>query len=114
MDGGRDNVKGVPRPPQLFRTEKRGVCETLTGQVTTRDFSIKTSYAEMKFKRSEIVHIHFENPPQFTQDEMLLLASDVLKGVVSPATVTIRLETSGQTVKLSKDKIHTIMFLDSV
>jgi len=45
---------------------------------------------------------------------MLLLASDVLKGVVSPATVTIKLGSSGQTVKLSKDKIHTVMFLDSV
>lgn len=88
--------------------------ETLTGQVTTREFSIKTSYAELTFKKSEIVHIHFENPPQFTQDEMLLLASDVLKGVVSPATVTIKLGSSGQTVKLSKDKIHTVMFLDSV
>ncbi len=88
--------------------------ETLSGQVTNREFSIKTSYAELKFKRNEIVHIHFENIPQFTQDEMLLLASDVLMGVVSPATITIKLESSGQTVKLGKDKIHTIMFLDSV
>lgn len=58
--------------------------ETLTGQVTTREFSIKTSYAELTFKKSEIVHIHFENPPQFTQDEMLLLASDVLSGKAVP------------------------------
>jgi len=88
--------------------------ETLTGQVTTREFAIKTSYAELTFKKHEIVRIHFENPPQFTQDELLLLTSDVLKGIVSPATITIKLETSGQTIKLSKDKIHTVMFLDSV
>ena len=57
--------------------------ETLTGQVTTREFSIKTSYAELTFKKFEtstsILRTHRNSPGR-----MLLPASDVL-GVVSPA-----------------------------
>jgi hypothetical protein len=88
--------------------------DVLLGQVIEKEYSIKTSYANLKFSRNQIVHIHFENPPQLPQDEMLLLTGDTLKGIiVSPRTISLKLESNGQVIKFNKKDLHTIMFLDS-
>jgi hypothetical protein len=87
--------------------------DVLLGQVIEKEFSIKTSYAELKFSRNQVVHIHFKNPPQLLQDEMLLLTGDTLRGIVSPRTISLKLESNGQVIKFNKKDLHTIMFLDS-
>ena len=85
--------------------------DSLTGEITTKNFTIKTSYATLSFTIDKIAHIHFKNLPQFPNDEMVLRTTDKLKGEITNINVSITLESSGQTAVIDKNKIHTIMFL---
>jgi len=82
--------------------------DSLTGEIKTKQFTIKTSYATLHFTIDKLVHIHFKNPPQFLSDELVLTTTDRLKGDITTDNVSITLETSGENVKINKDKIHTI------
>ena len=88
--------------------------DTLSGQVTEKEFVIKTGYAELTFNVNQIVHIHFKIPPQSLQDEMLLMTGDTLKGIVSPDFISLKPESSIKVIEIEKEDIHTIMFLDNV
>lgn len=87
---------------------------SLTGEVKDKKITIKTSFGLLSFDKGEIVHIHFKNPPQFLNDELLLKTSDKLKGEITNKLISFKLESSKENLKLEKDKIHTIMFLDNV
>jgi hypothetical protein len=85
--GGMTTINLFKVQRSMFNVNKSVPCQWLTpmvsllGQVIEKEYSLKTSYAELKFSRSQIVHIHFENPPQLPQDEMLLLTGDTPKGI---------------------------------
>lgn len=87
---------------------------SLTGKVMDKKISIKTTFGVLDFDIRKIVHIHFKNPPQFLSDEMLLKTTDKLKGEITDSSISFKLEASKETLKIEKDKIHTIIFLDSV
>lgn len=88
--------------------------DSLNGEVQNPEISIKTSYADLSFSIDKIVHIHFKNSPEFPNDEMMLKTTDLLKGEITTNEIIIKIEASGQIIKVGKDKIHTIIFLDSV
>ncbi len=85
--------------------------ESLTGEIMNKSFVIRTSYAELNFTIDKIANIHFKNPPQYLNDEMVLITVDKLKGDIITDPVNIILEASGESIKIEKDKIHTIIFL---
>ncbi len=86
--------------------------DSLTGEINTTSFTIETSYATLKFTIDKIVHIHFKNPPQFLNDEIVLKTTDKLKGDITTDNISITTESSGENIIIHRDKIHTIMFLD--
>lgn len=88
--------------------------EALSGDVQTKKITIKTSYADLEFKKKNIIHIHFENLPQFPRDEVYLKTMDKVKGKLSDTTVSFKIAANSQVVDIDCEKIHTIMFLDNV
>lgn len=88
--------------------------EALSGEVLTTTFTIKTSYAELEFKKENILHIHFENLPQFPRDEIYLSAMDKIKGKLSVNKVSFKINANSQKIDIECDKIHTIMFLNNM
>lgn len=86
----------------------------LSGEVLTKSFTIKTSYADLIIERDKIVHIHFKNLPQFPSDEVYLTSADKIKGNLSSNEVSFKIGATAQIINIETDKIHTIMFLDNV
>ena len=87
--------------------------EALSGEVLTKAFTIKTSYAELNLDNNQIMHIHFENLPQFPRDEVYLTTMDKIKGKLSLNEVSFKIGETDQSINIETDKIHTIMFLSN-
>ncbi len=92
--------------------------QSASGKVLNKEFKIKTSFGTITLKISKIVHIHFMRPDGTgfpSTDEIKTNDGDDLKGrLIETQTISFVLATNGQTVKIHRDKINTIMFLGSL
>jgi len=88
------------------------------GKVEQREFTIVTSFGKIILKKNKIVHIHFKRPDGSgypPTDEIKTVNGDDLYGkIVSPKIINFVLATSGQSFKIHRDKINTLMFLGSL
>ena len=82
--------------------------DSLMGTVKTKAFTIKSAFGPIKIPTKSIAWIHFKNPGQFKEDEVWISAGDRLTGRVSPAIIEFQV-TRGQTLKIHRDDIHTLM-----
>ena len=80
--------------------------DTITGTIKNEQFTIKTSYAELTFRRDKIDKINFEGAGANT-DSLTLRVGDKMSGTLLSETITITLY-GGQDSKIAKDKIKTI------
>lgn len=88
--------------------------EALVGKILDREFTVAASFGDLVFKSTQIVHIHFAGVPGYPQDELQIVSGDRVKGDVSPRRIRLKLEASGQEVRVPTSQIHTALFLDSV
>jgi hypothetical protein len=88
--------------------------EALSGNVLTKNFTIKTSYADLIIEKNKIMHIHFENLPQFPRDEVYLTTMDKIKGKLLLNEVSFKIGATAQIVNIETNKMHTIMFLKNI
>ena len=80
----------------------------LSGEIKTKVFKLRASYATLTFERSEISHIEFEGGGQ-NIDTMVLRGGDILSGVIEVPIIDILLK-SGAEINLNKEKIKRLMF----
>ena len=80
----------------------------LTGEIKTKVFKLRASYATLTFERSEISHIEFEGGGQ-NIDTIILGGGDILSGVIEVPIIEILLK-SGEEINLNKEKIKKLMF----
>lgn len=83
---------------------------SINGEVLTKEFVLKTKFGKLKFKKSDILTVHYKNPPQFLSDEVRLSAGTRLEGDLQPAVLDIRIEDLDQVVQIDKKDIHTLVF----
>ena len=83
--------------------------DTVSGQVQTKAFKLRTSYATLDFETLQIGYIDFEGGSQ-NRDVMGLRIGDKLSGFLEPESIMLLLR-SGAEVKLDKRKIKKINFV---
>lgn len=92
--------------------------QAASGKVLDKEFKIKTSFATLTLKKSKIVHIHFMRPDGTgfpPADQIKTNNGDDLYGkILQPKIISFVLATNGQLVKIHRDKINTLVFLDSL
>ena len=79
----------------------------LTGDIQNETFTVKTSYAEISFKRDEISRITLEGGGT-NIDVLTLVVGDLLSGVLQNTKVSITLQ-NGATVEIERDKIKEVV-----
>ena len=82
--------------------------DLLTGEIKTKVFKLRASYATLTFERSEISHIEFEGGGH-NIDTIILCGGDILSGVIAVPIIEILLK-SGEEINLDKEKIKKLMF----
>ena len=82
--------------------------DTISGQVKTEAFRLRTSYGDLKFHTPQIAHIDFEGGGQ-NMDVIVLKIGDKLSGVIEAPIITLLMR-SGTEVNLDKGKIKRITF----
>jgi hypothetical protein len=82
--------------------------DLLSGEIKTRTFKLRASYATLAFERTEISHIEFEGGGQ-NIDTVVLHGGDILSGVLEAPIVEV-LTKSGKEINLDKEKIKKLMF----
>jgi len=80
--------------------------DNISGTILNQQFTILTSYAELKFECAKIEKIVLEGDGT-NRDTLFLRVGDKMSGVVKEQTVQIKL-LSGQTAQIHKDKIKSI------
>ena len=80
----------------------------LTGEIKTKVFKLRASYATLSLERSEISHIEFEGGGQ-NIDTIILRGGDILSGNIEVPIIDILLK-SGEEINLKKEKIKKLMF----
>jgi hypothetical protein len=90
----------------------------MSGKVLKNDFKIKTSYGDVTVKKDQIVHIHFTHSDGSSfpaTDEIKTNNGDDIKGkLVQTKTISFVLAADNQTERIPRDKIHTLLILDSL
>ena len=82
--------------------------DTISGQIKTEAFRLRTSYGDLNFHTPQIAYIDFEGGDQ-NMDVIVLNIGDRLSGVIETPVITLRTR-SGTEVKLDKVKIKRITF----
>ena len=82
----------------------------VNGVVHVKQFTIKTPYGTLKLPKNEILVITYRNPPHFRSDEAKISAGTRLEGDIFPSTIPIRVEGGGQTLRIPKRDIHSLVF----
>lgn len=83
---------------------------SINGEVLTKKFGLKTKFGSLDLKKSDILTVHYKNPPQFLLDEVRLSAGTKLEGDMLPAVLDIRIEDLDQVAHINKSDIHTLVF----
>jgi len=89
----------------------------MSGKVLKNDFKIKTSYGDVTVKKEQIVHIDFAHSDGSSfplTDEIKTNTGDDVKGkLIHTQAISFVLAENNQTERVPKDKIHTLLFIDS-
>jgi len=92
--------------------------QAASGKVIENEFNIKTSFGTITVKKNKIVHVHFMRPDGSgfpPTDQIKTNDGDDLYGkIIKPKTISFVLATNGQTVKIHRNKISTLIFLASI
>ncbi|PJA31681.1 MAG: hypothetical protein CO187_08085 [Zetaproteobacteria bacterium CG_4_9_14_3_um_filter_53_7] len=92
--------------------------QVVSGKVLKNEFKIKTSFGDVTVNKDDIVHIHLmhQDGTGFpATDEIKTKAGDDIKGhLVKTMTISFVLAANNQTERVHRDKIHTLLFLDSL
>jgi hypothetical protein len=83
--------------------------DTVSGQIQTKAFKLRTSYANLNFETPQIGYIDFEEGSQ-NSAVMGLRIGDKLSGILEPVSIRLLMR-SGAEVKLDKRKIKKINFV---
>jgi hypothetical protein len=81
--------------------------DVVTGDIQDDTFTIKTSYAEVTFKRQEVTRITLEGGGA-NMDALVLAVGDRLSGVLQNPQLTIMLQGGGK-VDIARDKIKEVV-----
>jgi hypothetical protein len=82
--------------------------DTISGQVKTKFFRLRTSYGDLKFQTPQIAYIDFDRRGQ-NMDVVVLKMGDKLSGAIEVPIITLLMR-SGTEVNLDKGKIKRITF----
>lgn len=92
--------------------------QAAAGKVTETEFTISTSFGKINLKKNKLVHIHFKRPDGSgypPTDEIKTNNGDNLYGTITkPKSITFVLASNGQKVKIHRDKISTLVFMQSL
>jgi hypothetical protein len=83
--------------------------DTVSGQVQTKAFKLRTTYGNLDFETPQIGYIEFEEGSQ-NSAVLGLRIGDKLSGILEPGSIRLLMR-SGAEVKLDKRKIKTINFV---
>ena len=83
--------------------------DTVSGQVLTKAFKMRTSYATLSFETPQIGYIDFEGKGQ-NAAVMGLRIGDTLSGILEAETIKLLMR-SGAELSLHRDTIRTINFI---
>ncbi len=92
--------------------------QAVAGKVLKNEFRIKTSFGDVTVNKDDIVHLHLMHPDGTgfpATDEIKTKSGDDLKGhLVKTMTISFVLAANNQTERIHRDKIHTLMFFDTL
>lgn len=92
--------------------------QAAAGKVMDNEFEISTSFGKILLKKNKIIHIHFMRPDGTSYpptDEIKTNNGDDINGkIVKPKSITFILASNGQKLKINRDKISTLIFLESL
>ncbi len=83
--------------------------DTISGQIMTKAFKLRTSYSTLKFKTSQIGYLNFEGAGK-SKDVIGLRTGDKLSGVLDVGAINLLMR-SGVEVYLNKEMIRKITFV---
>jgi hypothetical protein len=83
--------------------------DTITGQIMTKAFKLRTSYSTLKFRTPQIGYLDFEGAGK-SKDVMGLRTGDKLSGVLEVGSINLLMR-SGAEVYLNKEMIRKITFV---
>ena len=83
--------------------------DTISGQIMTKAFKLRTPYSTLKFRTSQIGYLDFEGAGK-TSDVMGLRTGDKLSGVLEVGSINLLMR-SGTEVYLNKEMIRKITFV---
>jgi hypothetical protein len=83
--------------------------DTISGQIMTKAFKLRTSYSTLKFRTPQIGYLDFEGEGK-SKDVMGLRTGDKLSGVLEVGSINLLMR-SGAEVYLNKDLIRKITFV---
>lgn len=83
---------------------------SINGEVLVKKFVLTMSYGELKFAKSEILHIEYANPPYLFADEIRISAGTKLSGMIGPDVIPVKIDGTGQRIEIPKSAIHSLIF----
>lgn len=83
--------------------------DTISGQIMTKAFKLRTSYSTLKFRTPQIGYLDFEGAGK-SKDVMGLRTGDKLSGVLEVGSINLLMR-SGAEVYLNKEMIRKITFV---
>jgi len=83
--------------------------DTISGQIMTKAFKLRTSYSTLKFRTPQIGYLDFEGAGK-SKDVMGLRTGDKLSGVLEVGSINLLMR-SGAEVYLNKEMIRNITFV---
>ncbi len=83
--------------------------DTISGQIMTKAFKLRTAYSTLKFRTPQIGYLDFEGAGK-TMDVMGLRTGDKLSGVLEVGSINLLMR-SGAEVYLNKEMIRKITFV---
>ena len=83
--------------------------DTISGQIMTKAFKLRTSYSTLKFRTPQIGYLNFEGTGK-SKDVLGLRTGDKLSGVLEVGSINLLMR-SGAEVYLNKEMIRKITFV---
>lgn len=81
----------------------------INGNVLNKNYSLKTTYGEIKVKKANVAYIHMKGF-QFTKDEILTIDLNKFSGILKEKSIEVKLK-NRQKIDINKNEIHTIIML---
>jgi hypothetical protein len=90
----------------------KGGVSSINGIVLTQNFVLKTGWGNLNFSKSQILEIHYRNPPTILRDTILVSqAGTRLEGDLYPDPIRVDIDGTGQVVAIPKKDMISIVLL---